>query len=506
MPINPRARNTNAPSHPLPEQNPPRSNISVASRSSSRAKLWHTLIGRFMKRAGNPAPTASIKNAELIALRNAIDPRLLLGVDETGEPLLLPRNPSHPTLIVGEVKQDLPSLTASLAAQRIARGDGLLFLDFFGSRAVRDNLARVARIVGREADFYVLDPSEPTQSNSYSPWTNGDADEMAAKGLSLLSEPEVRGSESTDTAKHLLTVIIAAVQTSGRTFTTEDLHTILQSPAALEALLEQMPEGPSRLSLEIMLHGLRGSSGKIDRIRFREALGNLAEGLSRLMEGPLAPLNELNPEVDITEIVRQGKCLYVCVPSLSEQAFARFFAQSIFEDVDDAYCVLTGLKRAARPHGSLVFLGTHPGISIRYLQKLLDRARTSDTEVILAASSLEQLASALGVERAEALPDYFPLVAAALTERDVTLLQIFASSNGAHLQQEFDTASTDRFPFVTAMAGGHQDRLLTRVHLKLLEHATETAGARGNRSMLRQYPEPLGFASRRDEFSVRDKS
>jgi hypothetical protein len=472
--------------------------------SSSRTKLWHTLIGRFLPKSGIPAPRSPLKESELLALRNAVDPGLLLGADDNGEPLLLPRNTAHPALIVGDTRQDLPLLTASLAAQRIARDDGLLFLDFFGSRAVRDSLARVARVVGREADFYVLDPSEPNRSNSYSPWTNGDADEMAAKGLSLLARTESRTDESADSSKHMLTVVIAAIQAAGRTFTSEDLCTVLQSPAALEELLEQMPEGPSRLSLEIMLHGLRGRTGKVDPTRFREALGELAGGLSRLLESSLPSLNELNPEVDIAEIVRQGKCLYVCVPALSEQAFARFFAQSIFEDVDDAYCVLTGLKRAVRPHGSLVFYGTHPGISTRYFQKLLDRARTSATEVIFAAQSLEQLASALGVEKAESLSDYFPLIATALSESDVALLNKLEVVKEARLRPNVDDA-TFRFPFVTAMAGGRPDRRRTRVHLKLLEYVPEAAGVPGNRAILRRYPEPLGFARRKEEFSARDK-
>ena len=274
-------------------------------------KDWRAVIARlFSKR--EPLAHSSFSEDDLKALRSSGEARLLLGRDDRGDVLFLPRRANAPTVIVGDQWADIEGVSTSLAMQRIAMGDGLVFIDFEGSSYVCDRLAETARICGRESDFYVLTPKEPERSHTYSPWTNGDADELAAKGLLSFPPNEENPAASSyefQRAHYLLTVLSGALIDAKRTFTTSDLLMLIQSRSALEALLDMLPDVDSRMPVEVMLNEFRDSSGQLDMAKLEQFTAYFSERLSALDgEGPRR-MDAENPEVDIAEIVRQGKCL-----------------------------------------------------------------------------------------------------------------------------------------------------------------------------------------------------
>jgi hypothetical protein len=402
---------------------------------------------------------------------------------------------------VGDQWSDIENVSTSLAMQRIALGDGLIFIDFEGSPYIRDRLAETARICGRESDFYVLTPTRPEQSHTYIPWTNGDADELAAKGLLATPPDQENVAHNTfefQAAHHVLTVLAGALLGANRAFTTADLLTLIQSPSALEALLAMLPDIDSRLPLQLLLNEFRDHSGKLEMRKLQQYAAYFSGHLSALNHEGSRRMDAENPEVDISEIVRQGKCLYVSQPDFTESAFNTFMARAILEDADDAFCSLNRQKREKRPRTTLMFCGMRPVIRTRYLQKLSDRARISGTEMFVTARSLSALSSLFGVAKPEHVPSYFPVIAMSLSAEDLAIFTQLASSPGKQRP-----VSADSLPFVTPAAGGRTGELLTRFAPKLAG-ATFALPEIGERAVLRAYPEPLRFATRSKDFQSRD--
>lgn len=464
------------------------------------ARVWETLLARLFPNRRLPS-TTPFSDEHLKALRLSTESRLLLGHDEHNEPLFLPPRSAAPTVIVSDSWREMENLSTSLAMQRIALGGGLVFVDFEGSAYIRDRLAETARLCERESDFYVLTPGEPEKSHTYSPWANGDSDELAAKGLLALppnEENTLGGLYEYQTANHLLCVLTGSLLDANRAFTTADLLTLIQSPSALEALLEMLPDPEHQLPLQLMLNEFRGPDGKIGMQKLEDVTAWFSARLSALSQKGPRRMDTLNPEVDIAEIVRQGKCLYVSQPDFSESEFNNFMARAILEDVDDAFCSLNRQKRDKRPRTTLILAGMHPVIGTRYLQKLAERTRISGTEMFVSANSLSALSGLFGVARAEQVPDYFPLIGLSLSSADRDIFTRRLSASGRRKPVE-----ANHQPFLTSAAAGASGERLTGFVPKLAGAALEAPDI-GNRPFLRTYPTPLDFATRFEDSRARE--
>ena len=184
-------------------------------------------------------------------------------------------------------------------------------------------------LLGRSDDFYVLNVDKPENSNTYNPILRGDADEVASRLLNLLpsSENNPGADFYRQSANYALTVITGALKAAKRRYHFSDLAILLQSSRALSELERIVPAGtPERMSLQVFLDQFRKKSKEgvqIDVDRVKQVLGGMSGRIATFAQGKFGKVfNTYAPEIDLTDIVVNNKCLYVMLPTMGKDQAA----------------------------------------------------------------------------------------------------------------------------------------------------------------------------------------
>src|SRR6185312_14936351 len=93
-------------------------------------------------------------------------------------------------MIVGQSGFGKTVLGEWLMVQQIHAGGGLMWIDGKLDPANLEKLWQMAYWCGRAADVLVINPGEPSKSNTYNPLLDGDPDEIAARCVSLIPTAE----------------------------------------------------------------------------------------------------------------------------------------------------------------------------------------------------------------------------------------------------------------------------------------------------------------------------
>lgn len=302
------------------------------------------------------------------------------------------------TAIIGQSGVGKTTLIEYMIWQQTVRGAGWLFIDAKIDRKTRDNIAYMAKVTGREDELYVLDISDPENSNTMNPILEGDPDEVSSRLMNLVPSTESNaGSDHyKQTAGYGLTVIIGALQASKRTYHFGDLSIIMLSGHALEELERLTPEGEAKRNLKVFLNQYRRRNKDgvmIDVEKLKKELGGMAGRISSFAQGKFGKVfNVYNPDIVLEDILRQNKMLYVSLPTMAKDIAALNLAKMILSDLRSAVARLQELDESERPEIPFMAIMDEMGsYAIEGLARLFEQARSAKIALVPAFQSFSQL-------------------------------------------------------------------------------------------------------------------
>lgn len=302
------------------------------------------------------------------------------------------------TAIIGQSGVGKTTLGEYMLWQQTARGGGWLFVDAKIDRDTRDHLGYMVKALGREDELYVLDISDPDNSNTYNTILHGDPDEVASRLMNLI--PSAENNPGADfyrqSTNHALTVIIAALQAGGYRYHFGDLSILLQSDKALEQLERMTPPGPEHRALSIFLDQFRTRNRegvRIDLNRLKQVLGGMAGRIALFAQGKFGKVfNVYAPEIVLTEIILQNKMLYVSLPTMGKDVAALNAAKMIISDLRSAVAYIQGLPKHMRPNPPFIALLDEMGSYVMEgIARLFEQARSANIALLPAFQSFSQL-------------------------------------------------------------------------------------------------------------------
>lgn len=289
------------------------------------------------------------------------------------------------TAIIGQSGVGKTTLGEYLLWQQACRGGGFIFIDAKLDADTRDKLAFMMTLLGRGDDFYVLNVDQPHNSHTYNPILKGDSDEVASRLLNLL--PSAENSPGADffrqQAMYALTVLTGALKAAKRRYDFNDLAILMQSDRALESLLRlPMQDDAVRMSLEVFLNQFRKkdkNGTSIDVEKVKNTLGGMSGRIAQFAQGKFgAVFNTYTPEIDLTDIVMNNKCLYVMLPTMGKDQAALNLGKMILSDLRTAVYNVQGVKKEFRPKPPfLVFADEMGSYVMSGIARLFEQARSA---------------------------------------------------------------------------------------------------------------------------------
>lgn len=303
------------------------------------------------------------------------------------------------TAIVGSSGVGKTVLGTYMLWTQMCAGGGWIFIDGKNDGDTRDQLALMAKLIGREEDFYVINIDEPEHSHTYNPILNGDGDEVSSCLLNLT--PSTEGNAGSDhykqSAGFALTTIINALKSADKLYHFGDLAVMFQSGKAVESLKAMPIKDPlvaNKLEIFLDQYAKKTKDGvEIDTEKMKNTLGGMGMRIAGFAQGKFGKVfNTYAPEVDLTDIILGNKFLYVMLPTMSKDNSALQLGKMIMSDLRIAVYNVQKLKKIHRPNPPfLVFadeMGSYvtPGVS-----RLFEQARSSQVALLPAFQSFSQL-------------------------------------------------------------------------------------------------------------------
>lgn len=297
--------------------------------------------------------------------------------------------------IIGQSGVGKTVLGESLLWQQTARGGGWLFIDAKLDRETRDHMAYMMKIMGREDDFYVLDSSDPSNSNTYNPLLRGSGDEVASRLMNLL--PTAENNPGSDhyrqAANYALSVIISGLQAANMVYHFGDLSILLQSASALAELERRVEHSrgdeaaSASRALRVFLdqyrvHGKEGPM--IDVKRLKETFGGMAGRIATFAQGDFGRvMNHNNPEIDLPDILKNNKCVYIMLPTMAKDNAALNLGKMIVSDLRSAVAEVQDLPKYKRPNPPFMAFLDEMGSYVLYgVKTLFEQARSAQISMI----------------------------------------------------------------------------------------------------------------------------
>lgn len=264
-------------------------------------------------------------------------------------------------MIVGQSGVGKTVLGEWLMFQQILSGGGLMWIDGKLDPSNLEKLFQMAAYCGRANDVLVINPGNPSMSNTYNPLLDGDPDEIAARCVSLI--PTAENNAGADYYRQNATIavntLVASIKATGLRFSFSDLRVLLTNAKALEWLVRQL-EGAGKdaeaLHLNLFLEQFRARDKRtgvtfLDVDRVKQTFGGLGSRLAQFGSGQFGQvMNAYAPEVRLKDCVMKGKILYVMLPTMGKNEAAVALARLAVADFRSAIAAVQDLPEAERPH------------------------------------------------------------------------------------------------------------------------------------------------------------
>jgi len=241
--------------------------------------------------------------------------------------------------------------------QQIIAGGGLLWID---GKLDSDNLAMLDAMcawAGRRGDLLVINPGDPSFSNTYNPVLYGDADEVSSRVISLI--PSSEGSPATDyyrqAANQGITTLVDAIQKAGLAYNFIDLTILLQNQHALSWLGGIIPTSSDagrqfRIFLEQYKTVDRSGQISVDLKKLRDTFGGVGGRMHQFGSGNFGMLtNTYSPEVRLDRATTQNKIVYLALPTMGKPEAASNFGKMTLGDFRTSISWVQAKPKADRP-------------------------------------------------------------------------------------------------------------------------------------------------------------
>ncbi|MEY2152272.1 type IV secretory system conjugative DNA transfer family protein [Rhodanobacter sp. 115] len=282
-------------------------------------------------------------------------------VADTGEALKIPIGEwMRHAMIVGQSGVGKTVLGEWVMFQQIAAGGGLMWIDGKLDPGNLEKLRQMLAWCGREDDLLVVNPGDPSMSNTYNPLLDGDPDEIAARCISLI--PTAESNAGADYFRQSATIaintLVAAVQATGNAFNFADLRVLLTSSKALAWLeneLVVMGKDKEAAALSLFLDQFKQfdratGQSKVSVDNLRKMFGGLGSRLAQFGSGQFGQvMNSYDPDVRIKDAVMQGKIVYFMLPTMGKSEAATALAKLAVADFRSAIAFIQSLPEDQRP-------------------------------------------------------------------------------------------------------------------------------------------------------------
>lgn len=284
---------------------------------------------------------------------------MLLGYTvDTGKPLVVPWDDwMRHCFIIGQSGMGKTVLGELLMFQQILRGGGLVWID---GKIDADNINKLNAMcayAGRREDLRVVNPDDPSMTNSYNPVLDGDADEVASRIISLIPSAETNpgADHYRQSANQGVTTTVSAIRATGNAYSFLDLSILLQSEGAMDYLAKLVPAGTDaaamyRLFLDRFRAPDRQGNMRLDMKKVSDLFGGVGGRLFSFGEGNFGKItNTYSPDVRMYEDIKANRIIYIALPTMGKAEAASQFGKMTIGDYRSAIAKIQGLPKHERP-------------------------------------------------------------------------------------------------------------------------------------------------------------
>jgi hypothetical protein len=360
---------------------------------------------------------------------------------DTGRPVFVPyANWMRHGFIIGQSGMGKTVLGENLMFQQIMRGGGLLWID---GKIDADNIAKLNAMcayAGRRHDLRVVNPDDPSQSNTYNPILFGDPDEVASRIISLI--PSAENNSGADhyrqSANQGVTTIVGAIQKAGYGYTFRDLSILLQSEAAMLHLASLLPADSESakmygLFLERFQTVDRQGNKHLDLKKISDLFGGVGGRLFSFGEGNFGKITETyNPEVRLFEDIIRNRIIYIALPTMGKAEAAAQFGKMAVGDYRSAVAKIQGLPVSERPWPpTLAFMDEAGSYMTQAFARIFEQARSAHQVLLPAVQTVANLDAVSQELREMTLGNTVTKVAFRVGTQDTaeTLSELFGTEN-----------------------------------------------------------------------------
>lgn len=307
-------------------------------------------------------------------------------------------------LIVGQSGVGKTVAGSLMLFQQVQRGGGLLFVD---GKVDADNLRMIyqyAAWCGRAHDVLVINPGDPSRSNTYNPALYGDPDEVASRILSTI--PSTESNAGADFYKQAslqgLVTLVGALQRAGLAYHVMDLSILLTNPYALadlEKKVNSVAAGSFEArNLSLFLEQFKvstkpGVAATIDMKKVKDIFGGIGGRLFTFGTGNFGKvMNTYDPDVNLFEAIRNNKIIYCALPTMGKAESAKNFGKILLGDLRTAVSWIQSLPVPERPWPPFMsFLDEFGSYATPAVQTLFEQARSAHVFMMPAVQTLANI-------------------------------------------------------------------------------------------------------------------
>jgi intracellular multiplication protein IcmO len=292
-------------------------------------------------------------------------------------------------------------LGEGMMLQQIMRGGGLAFIDGKLDFKNLETIHAFCKWAGRERDLLVLNPGDPSFSNTYNPILYGDPDEVASRILSLI--PSTENDPGTDFYKQAanqgITTLVAALQAAELSYNFMDLTILLMNAKAIAYLESIIPEktqaqleAKTNLRYFLEQYKVPGKEGKmaIDIKRMKETFGGIGGRMFMFGTGSFGEMmNVYDPEINLYNAITTNKIIYIMLPTMGKSVAASNFAKMMIGDLRTSISWMQKLKDEEKPNPTyFVFMDEANSYVAQSFQTMFEQSRSARVALIPAVQTL----------------------------------------------------------------------------------------------------------------------
>lgn len=276
-----------------------------------------------------------------------------------GRPIRLPPKliPYHQA-VIGRSGMGKTVYLMWLIQQQVMSGGGLLFVDAKIDIDTLYLLNSILKWAGREHDLIVLNADDPSFGNTYNPILYGDADEVAARCLSLIpsTENQAGSDHYKQEANRGISTLVMALQRAGLAYNFLDLSILMNSPRALNYLVGLVPESNEKTNLLLFLEGFKRGKG-LDASKLKDTFGGIGGRMFMFGTGVFGKItSSYNPDLSLSNAIRHNKIVYTMLPVLGKDVAAINFAKMLVADLRSAAALIQKLPYEQKPNPDFLCL------------------------------------------------------------------------------------------------------------------------------------------------------